>query len=121
MRRFRKDHRGARGMVTAELAVAILAAFSLFLLLCWGLVLIGMQLRCIDAAAAVARQEARADTAGSASARRAAPQGAVVRVDRQPGRVQVRVTLRARPFLRGLPVVPLHAEAVVVPEPGATR
>ena len=39
------SRRTARGMVTAELAVAILAAFSLFLLLCWGLVLVGVQLR----------------------------------------------------------------------------
>jgi hypothetical protein len=113
--------RTARGMVTAELAVAILAAFSLFLLLCWGLVLIGTQLRCVDTAAAVARQEARSDSAGVARARAEAPQGAVVRVDRQPDQVRVTVTLRSRPFARGLPAVPLRAEAVVVPEPRAPR
>ena len=121
MRSVGTDGRTARGMVTAELAVAILAAFSLFLLLCWGLVLIGLQLCCVDTAAAVARQEARADKAAVDQARAEAPRGAVIRVDRRPGQVRVEVTLRARPFVRGLPTVPLHAEATVVPEPGVSR
>ncbi len=108
-------------MVTAELAVAILAALSLFALMCWGLVLIGLQLRCVDTAAAVARQEARSDRAAVARARQEAPQGAVIGVQRQRNQVRVTVTLRVRPFLRGLPAVPLRAEAVVVPEPGAAR
>ena len=43
-----------RGMVTAELAVATLAAMTLMVMLCWGIYLIVMQLRCEDVAAAVA-------------------------------------------------------------------
>lgn len=112
------SRRHGRGMVTAELAVAILAAFSLFVLLCWGLVLLGLQLRVVDTAAAVARQEARHDSAAAARARAAAPEGAVIRVDRGATQVRVSVSVRARPLARGLPTVPLHAEAVVVPEPG---
>ena len=50
-----------RGMVTAELAVTTLAAFTLLIIMCWGIFLVVMQLRCIDTAAAVARQTARGD------------------------------------------------------------
>lgn len=105
-------------MVTAELAVAILAAFSLFVLLCWGLVLLGLQLRVVDTAGAVARQEARHDAAAVARARAEAPAGAAIRVTRRAREVRVSVSVRARPFARGLPSVPLRAEAVVVAEPG---
>ena len=108
-----------RGMVTAELAVAILAAFSVFVLLCWGVFLVVMQLRCVDVAAGVARQEARGDRAAAAAVRATAPAGAAVRVQRRSGRVDVRVTLTVRPFLGGLAAVPLHAEASVVSEPSA--
>ena len=105
-------------MVTAELAVAILAAFSVFVLLCWGIALVVLQLRCVDTAAAVARQEARGDRTAADLARRQAPTGARVQVDRRRDQVVVAVTLTARPFRRGLAAVPLRAEAVVVPEPG---
>jgi hypothetical protein len=104
-------------MVTAELAVAILAALSVFVLLCWGILLVVMQLRCVDTAAAVARQEARGDREAATLARSQAPAGASVRVRRRPGRVEVTVTLTVRPFARGLAAVPLQAEAAVVPEP----
>lgn len=109
--------RAGRGMVTAELAVAILAAFSVFVLLCWGVLLVVMQLRCVDTAAAVARQEARGDRAAAAVARSQAPSGARVRVDRRSGQVVVTVTLTVRPLARGLAAVPLQAQASVVPEP----
>lgn len=117
----RGSRRDTRGMVTAELAVAILAALSLFVLLCWGLVLLATQLRCVDTAAAVARQEARGDRAAVAQARADAPRGAVIGVERRSGEVTVTVSVRARPFSRGLPAVRLRAEASVVPEPGAAR
>jgi hypothetical protein len=109
--------RVGRGMVTAELAVAILAAFSVFVLLCWGIFLVVMQLRCVDTAAGVARQEARGDRAASAAVQAAAPAGAVVGVQRRSGHVEVRVTLTVRPFAGGLVAVPLRAEATVVAEP----
>ena len=109
--------RRGRGMVTAELAVAILAAFSVFVLLCWGVFLVVMQLRCVDTAAGVARQEARGDHAAAAVVRAAAPAGAAVRVQRRAGRVEVRVTLTVQPFAGGLVAVPLRADAIVVAEP----
>src|SRR4051812_18339758 len=111
--------RCGRGMVTAELAVAVLAAFSVFLLLCWGIVLVVMQLRCVDTAAAVARQEARGDRAASKVAQGQAPPGALVRVERRAARVKVTVTLTVHPLARGLAAVPLRAEASVIAEPRA--
>ena len=47
--------RDARGMVTAELAVTTLAAFALLTTMCWGIYLVVTQLRCVDAASAIAR------------------------------------------------------------------
>ena len=108
-------------MVTAELAVAILAALSLFLSLCWGVFLVVQQLRCVDTAAAVARQEARGDRAAAATARAQAPDGARVEVERRSGQVRVRVSLVVRPLAAGRLSVPLSTEAVVVPEPGGAE
>ena len=119
MKRYAVGGRGGRGMVTAELAVAILAAFSVLVLLCWGIFLLVLQLRCVDTASAVARQEARGDRAASVAVQRQAPAGAEVRVARRPVRVEVTVTLTVRPFARGLAAVPLRAQATVVPEPTA--
>ena len=116
-----RPSRGGRGMVTAELAVAILAALSLFLLLCWGIFVVVQQLRCVDTAAAVARQEARGDRAASATARAQAPDGARVVVERRSGQVRVRVSLVVQPFAGGRLSVPLHAEAAVTPEPGGAE
>lgn len=110
--------RSGRGMVTAELAVAILAALSLFLLLCWGIVLVVQQLRIVDTAAAVARQEARGDRDAAAVARAQAPDGASVEVRRRAGQVVVRVEVTVQPLRGGRLAVPLAAEATVVEEPG---
>jgi hypothetical protein len=120
-------------MVTAELAVAILAAATVMVMLSWGIFLITIQLRCIDTAAAIARQSARGDTAAVVAARGRAPRGAVVEVSKTPTlvRVDVRVTVRAfrwatvaaasggHDFGSGLGSVDVHADAQVVPEPGA--
>lgn len=113
--------RSGRGMVTAELAVAVLAAFSLFVMLCWGIYLVVVQLRCVDAASAVARQEARGDAVAATAARQGAPGGAEVRVRRRSGQVEVSVSVTVRPFAGGRVAVPLHAAATVVAEPGAGR
>ena len=104
-------------MVTAELAVATLSAFTLLVMLCWGISLVILQLRCIDTAAAVARQTARGDAAGVAHARSQAPAGAKVSVQRRPSLVTVTVRVSARPLADWLVTVPLQARASVVPEP----
>jgi hypothetical protein len=120
-------------MVTAELAVATLAAAALMIMLSWGIFLITIQLRCIDTAAAVARQSARGDTAAVVAAKGRAPSGAVIEVTKTPTlvRVDVRVSIRpfrwatgaspgsGRDFGSGLGSVDVRADAQVVPEPGA--
>jgi len=104
-------------MVTAELAVTILAALALLVMMCWGIYLIVIQLRCEDTAAAVARQAARGDVAGVRKMKGAAPQGATVIVDQKPDLVTVTVRIKAKPLADWLVAVPLHAQAQVVPEP----
>lgn len=104
-------------MVTAELAVATLAALAVLLLLSWGIYLMVLQIRCIDTAAEVARQAARGDDAAVARAKREAPPGAQVGIHRSAGLVRVEVRVVARPLAQDLAAVPLHAGAEVVPEP----
>jgi hypothetical protein len=108
-----------RGMVTAELAVTTLAAFAVLTMMCWGIYLVVIQLRCVDAAAAVARQAARADGAAVAKARTGAPTGATIMIEKRPNLVTVTVRVRARPLGRWMAGVPLEARAQVVPEPAA--
>ena len=105
-------------MVTAELAVSTLAAMAMLVLLCWGIYLVVMQLRCIDVATEVARQAARGDDAAVRRAEQQAPDGAVVSVRRGRSITSVVVRLSARPFASWLVPVPLQAKAEVVPEPG---
>jgi hypothetical protein len=109
--------RDGRGMVTAELAVTTLAAFAVLTMMCWGIYLVVTQLRCVDTAAAVARQAARGDTTAVGKAKAAAPSGATISIDKRPTLVIVIVRVRARPLGRWLPTVPLEARAQVVPEP----
>jgi len=106
-------------MVTAELAVSILAALAVLTMLSWGVYLIVMQMRIIDTAGEVARQAARGDKVGVARAEQDAPRGAVVRVSASASVTKVQVHLTARPFADWLVSVPLHADAEVVPEPPA--
>ena len=108
-------------MVTAELAVATLAALVIMLLLSWGIYLMVVQVRCIDTAGEVARQAARGDDAAVARARREAPAGARVKIARSEGLVRVSVSVVARPLTKRLVGVPLQARAEVVPEPEEPR
>jgi hypothetical protein len=110
-------------MVTAELAVATLAALAVLTMLCWGIYLVVLQMRCIDTAGEVARQAARGDSGGVRRARRDAPHGAGVTVHSNSRVTIVTVRLRARPFADWLVAVPLHAEAAVdtEPTPGGER
>ena len=105
-------------MVTAELAVAILAALVLLAMMLWGIFLVVVELRCVDTAAAVARQAARGDSRGVRLARAAAPPGATVSTTTGAGVVTVTVRVRVRPLVEGLPTVPLAARAQVAEEPG---
>ena len=107
-------------MVTAELAVAMLAAFSLVIMLCGGIGLLVTQMRLVDTAGEVARQAARGDDDAVREAEREAPAGAVVTTTRRGDRIEVEARLLAAP-LGGLPPVTLRATAEVVAEPGEGR
>ena len=129
MRWSRRQRRSSeRGMVTAELAVATLAAGALLAALSWGVFMITLQLRCIDSAAEVARQAARGDTAAVAAAKARAPLGATFDIRRTAELVTVEVVLPVHPFrfdavsstswpATEFGTVSLRAEANVVPEP----
>ena len=120
-------------MVTAELALAFLAAAAVLVMLSWGVFLITIQLRCIDTAAAVARQTARNDTAAASAGQSQAPRGALVHIQRTPALITVEVRIRVGAFRwttggaggsakddlgAGLGSVELHAVSSVAPEPG---
>jgi hypothetical protein len=108
-----------RGMVTAELAVTTLAAFAVLTMMCWGIYLVVTQLRCVDAAAAIARQAARSDETAVSKAKASAPPGASIAIDDRPSLVTVVVRVTARPLGRWMVGVPLEARAQVIPEPAA--
>ncbi len=108
-------------MVTAELAVATLAALALLLMMLWGVYLVVLQLRCIDTATAVARQAARGDADGVRLARASAPDGTTVQVATRNDIVTVSVRLQAQPLARTFPAVGLSAQAQVTHEPGTER
>ena len=102
-----------RGMVTAELAVAI-PVVVLVLAICAAGIAAGIdQIRCIDAARAAARSAARGDPAAQSRelALKAAPRGAGVEISRGSGVVRVVVTARASGVGGLVPGWQLRAEA----------
>ncbi|MBC9725070.1 TadE family type IV pilus minor pilin [Streptomyces sp. TRM68367] len=90
---------GDRGFVTAESAVVLPVLVAFAMTLVCGLLLVGAQIKCVDAARAAARAAARQEPAGAVAelAREAAPHGARVTVSRDAG--QVRVTVVVRPSM----------------------
>jgi hypothetical protein len=106
-----------RGLVTIELAFAILAAVVVLMTLCWGIFLVVIQLRLVDTAGEVARQAARGDRAAIARVEAQAPPGATVSVRVAQPMTRVEVRVRVAPFA-GLPALLLGAAAEVATEPG---
>jgi len=78
-------------MVTVELAIGILSATMLAVFLSWGINLLVVHTECADAAAQIARAEARGDAAASTAARGHAPSGADITVDQSGTEVVVTV------------------------------
>ena len=112
--------RPERGMVTAELAVGVLAVMLVTLMLAWCLHLVTRQLLLEDTAAEVARQAARGDLVAVTAAREDAPPGTVIELSREMGSVVARARTTVD-GLEALPAVELTAEARVLVEPGETR
>lgn len=103
----------ARGMVTAEIALACLGAVMVLVLLA-GVVYLGiLQMRLGDSVTETARQAARGDASAVSRAQEGAPAGTQFTVREHNGEVHVRAEYR-----HSTPVgeLPLSAEAWVVAE-----
>lgn len=109
--------RTERGMVTVELALALLSLSFATIAAVWLVWVLGQQVRCVDTAGEVARQLARGDQPAAERALAGRPAGAEVTTRREEGDAVVEVRLTARPFAT-LPGVPLQAKARVALEPG---
>lgn len=110
-----------RGSTTAETAVVLPALVVVLLLAVWVLACVAAQLRCVDAARVAARELARGESVGvaTAAARPVAPGGAEVRIRRDGDRVEVLVSARVRPLGRLLalvPATPVGARALALVE-----
>ena len=112
-----------RGMVTAELAVALPVLVLAGLLAVTGVQLVSAQLRCLDAAGLAARFAARGELAADVdfAARAAAPRDAHIAVARADDVVSARVaaTVHLPGFGTLLPAFTVTASAVAPLEPGA--
>lgn len=102
--------------MTAETAVVLPALVLFATALVWGLLAASAQIQCVDAARAGARAAARQEPPGVVRrvARRAAPDGARVRVSREGDLVHVVVVARP-PGAHALPLELRH-EAVALAE-----
>ncbi len=108
-------------MVTAETAVVLPVLLLVLAGAVAAIVVVGAQLRCVDAAREGARAAARGDDDAAVAeiVRRAAPDGAGVSTTRNEVDVRVRVAVVVAP-LGPLPLrIEVSAEAVARLEPGA--
>jgi hypothetical protein len=115
------EERRQQGSVTAETAV-VLPALAVVLVLClWSVMVVGQQLRCIDAARTGARALARGEPAGlaRAAAVQGAPDGARVSLRVVDGLAVVEVRHSATLPGIGGPGLQIGSRAVAAVEGGA--
>ncbi len=113
--------RSEEGMVTAETALVLPVLLLVLAAAVAAIVVVGSQLRCVDAAREGARAAARGETVAVVRelAARAGPQGAATTVMEDGDTVTVTVRARVRP-LGPLPVgATVSASASAVLEPAA--
>ncbi|HSN11566.1 MAG TPA: TadE family type IV pilus minor pilin [Propionibacteriaceae bacterium] len=101
-----------------EAAFASVALVALLAVLVSAISVVLVQVQCVDAAAAIARQAARGDAAGVAEAERHLPQGGQVVVRRTSTTVTVDVRARASIVPGGGQALELKASSTAVLEPG---
>jgi Flp pilus assembly protein TadG len=109
-------------MVTAETAVVLPVLVLVLAGAVAALVVVGAQLRCVDAAREGARAAARGDDAARVATvvARAAPDGAQARISVGAEEVGVTVSADVAPLGPVLPHVRVSARAVCAREPGST-
>ncbi|MGI5165999.1 TadE family type IV pilus minor pilin [Spirillospora sp. CA-253888] len=111
-----------RGMVTAEIALALPVLVLITTVCLWGVSVASVHLACADAARSGARAAARGEalTAVRAFVAEAVPAGATITVHRDAETSRVEITTRVRaPVAAGLPPLTVHAQAIAATEPGA--
>lgn len=113
----RQPRFASRGMVTAELAAALIVVAMLSVAAVWLVGALVLQIQLVDVAGEVARQSARGDDAGVTAARADAPQGTTVVIERVDRAHRVTAS-NATKSLGPLPTLPLRASAVVIAESG---
>ena len=114
-----RSSRQDRGAVTAETALASVMLAMVAAILVSVLVAVGVQVRCTDAASAIARQAARGDTAAVARLKEDLPRGGKSVTDSDATTITVTVTAPV-PILHGtLGRFEISARATAVKEPAA--
>lgn len=113
-----RTHRhSTRGMVTVELAAALIVVAMAAVACAWLVGVLVLQVRLVDVAGEVARQAARGDEKAVTRAKSDAPKGATVSVVRVGG--AYRATASSTTMAMGpLPSWPLSADAEVLAETG---
>jgi len=109
-----------RAAVTAEAAFASIALVLLLAVLVSALGVVVVQVQCVDAAGAIARQAARGDVPGVVEAESHVPQGGRIRLTTSRETVTVRVEADPSIIPGSSLTVKVAAEATAVLEPGGT-
>lgn len=109
---------GDRGAVTVEAAFASVGLVALLAVLVSAISVVLVQVQCVDAAGAIARQAARGDASGVAEAERHLPQGGHVVVRRTATTVTVDVGARVAIVPGTHVALDLSAASTAVLEPG---
>lgn len=109
-----------RAAVTVEAAFASVGLVALLAVLVSAIGVVLVQVQCVDAAGAIARQAARGDATGVSEAESHLPRGGHVAVRTSASTVTVTVDAQATILPGSLVTIDLSAESTAVLEPGAT-
>ena len=107
-------------MVTAELAVGMVALSALLVAVVGVVAVLIAQMRCVDAAYATARAASRGEPSTQARhiGEAVAPERASIEVTKHGTVVRARVRANVRAFGPLLPAITVHASAAAEVEPG---
>ncbi len=105
-------------MATAEMAVALPVLMLLVLTAVYAVQVMGMRVRCLDAAREVARAAARGDPRAPMIGREVLP-GSSVSIRRSDRAVTAVVSIRLQPLGRDLPAVTVREQVTAATEPDA--
>jgi Flp pilus assembly protein TadG len=116
----KSTRRSDRGAVTVEAAFASVGLVALLAVLVSAIGVVLVQVQCVDAAGAIARQAARGDAAAVAEAESHLPKEGRVVIRATATTVTVRVEARESVVPGSSVTIDLAAEATAVLEPGGS-